>query len=322
MTFILHDESVNTYGFRMLTSGANLEEFRKNPVMFLNHEDWNLPIGRWENIRIEGDRILADALFDENDPRAQQVKAKVEGGFLRAASVGMWPPELLSDAAELKLPGQTMPTVLKWTMREASMVTIGANHNALAMYDRTTGARIDLTDSSSVIRLMDSNIKTNNTIMLKTLKSILHLQDTTSEEEIAAAVNELNAEKERLAAENQTLKDAAAAQAAERRQRQQAEAAALVDAAVKAGRINAPGRENFLKFFDTDFDTAKATLEAIPVRQRIAPLVGKTDTTELKDFAGDWDELFRNEKLQELKDKDPDLFKQKFREKFGKEYIG
>ena len=30
-SFVLHDETVNTYGFRMLTSGANLEEFRKNP---------------------------------------------------------------------------------------------------------------------------------------------------------------------------------------------------------------------------------------------------------------------------------------------------
>lgn len=39
-TFVLHDETVNTYGFRMLTSGANLEEFRKNPVILLNHKDW------------------------------------------------------------------------------------------------------------------------------------------------------------------------------------------------------------------------------------------------------------------------------------------
>lgn len=37
-TFVLHDETVNTYGFRMLTSGANLEEFRKNPVILLNHK--------------------------------------------------------------------------------------------------------------------------------------------------------------------------------------------------------------------------------------------------------------------------------------------
>ena len=41
-TFVLHDETVNTYGFRMLTSGANLEEFRKNPVILLNHKDLSL----------------------------------------------------------------------------------------------------------------------------------------------------------------------------------------------------------------------------------------------------------------------------------------
>lgn len=82
-TFVLHDESVNTYGFRMLTSGANLEEFRKNPVLFLNHKDWELPIGRWENIRIEGTRILADAVFDENDEEAIKVMKKVETDFVR-----------------------------------------------------------------------------------------------------------------------------------------------------------------------------------------------------------------------------------------------
>ena len=110
-TFVLHDETVNTYGFRMLTSGANLEEFRKNPVILLNHKDWELPIGRWENIRIEGTQILADALFDEKDDEAVKIADKVEGGFLRMASMGAWPPEEVSDAAALTLPGQTLPTV-------------------------------------------------------------------------------------------------------------------------------------------------------------------------------------------------------------------
>ena len=96
-TFILHDETVNTYGFRMLTSGANLEEFRKNPVMLLNHDDWKMPIGRWENIRIEGTQILADAVFDEADPRAVEVQKKVDTDFLRMASIGAWAQET-SDA--------------------------------------------------------------------------------------------------------------------------------------------------------------------------------------------------------------------------------
>ncbi len=109
LTFVLHDESVNTYGFRMLTSGANLEEFKKNPVMLLNHDDYSLPIGRWENIRVEGGKILADAVFDEGDARAAEVKRKVENDFIRMASIGAWPPEEKSDAYDLMLPGTNTP---------------------------------------------------------------------------------------------------------------------------------------------------------------------------------------------------------------------
>ena len=80
-TFVLHDETVNTYGIRMLTSGANLEEFRKNPVILLNHKDWELPIGRWENIRIEGTQILADALFDGGEDCRQGLRPIPAHGF-------------------------------------------------------------------------------------------------------------------------------------------------------------------------------------------------------------------------------------------------
>ena len=70
-TFCVHDESVNTYGFRMLTSGANLEEFKKNPVVLYNHNDWETPIGRGENVRVEDGRILVDVVFDEEDDSRQ-----------------------------------------------------------------------------------------------------------------------------------------------------------------------------------------------------------------------------------------------------------
>ena len=123
-TFILHDETVNTQGFRMLTSGADLSVFKNNPVMLLNHDDWDPPIGRWENIRVEGTQILADAVFDEDDERAVAVMGKVERGFLKAASIGGWPGKS-SDDPSLMLPGQTYPTMVTWTAREASICTIG-----------------------------------------------------------------------------------------------------------------------------------------------------------------------------------------------------
>ena len=89
LTFVLHDESVNTYGFRMLTSGANLEEFKKNPVMLYMHEREKGVIGRWDNIRTEGSKLIADAVFDENNPLGKEVKERVDSGFLRSASVSV-----------------------------------------------------------------------------------------------------------------------------------------------------------------------------------------------------------------------------------------
>lgn len=322
-TFVLHDESVNTYGFRMLTSGANLEEFRKNPVLFLNHKDWELPIGRWENIRIEGTRILADAVFDENDEEAIKVMKKVETDFVRMASVGAWPPEEVSDAPELKLPGQTMPTVTQWTVREASVVTIGANHNALVMYDRQTGKQIDLTDATSVVRLMDINIHSNTENMNENLKGVLKLQDSATEADIVGAVKTLIANNDRLSEENRVLKEEKAEQERIRMEAQRAEGVALVDAAVKDGRIDAAGRNAYLALFDKDFESAKAVLAAIPHRQSVVSQIDAAkgqQQTELADLASKtWDELDRAGRLVELKDKAPELYREKFKARFGTE---
>ena len=199
LTFVLHDESVNTYGFRMLTGGANLEEFRKNPVMLLNHDDYSLPIGRWENIRVEGGRILADAVFDEGDPRAAEVKRKVENDFIRMASIGAWPPEEKSDAYDLMLPGQTLPTVTRWTVK------IGANHNALVFYDRESKQIIDLNDKGNLVRLMDHSNNPKKQIKMSVLTGVLKLQDSASEAEIVTAIQGIIANADRLEKENKTL---------------------------------------------------------------------------------------------------------------------
>lgn len=323
-TFVLHDDTVNTYGFRMLTSGANLEEFRKNPVMFINHRDWELPPGFWENIRAEDGKIIAEAVFDEEDEVAMKLVHKIEGGFLRMASIGAWPPEEVSDAAELKLPGQTLPTVTRWTVREASIVTIGANHNALVMYDRQTGKQIDLTDASSVIRLMDQHKHSNNeSNMNKTLKEVLKLQDTAAESDVLAAVEMLIKNNDQLSRENKQLKEAAEQEATRRKETQKAEAIKLVDAAISDGRINAAGKEAYLKLFDTDFESAKATLEAVPKRKSVTELIREGERqqqVELSDLKNkSWDELDKAGRLVELKDKAPELYREKFKAEFGVE---
>lgn len=328
-SFILHDETVNTYGFRMLTSGANLEEFRKNPVLFFAHREYELPIGRWENIRVEGTQILADPVFDMDDPEAAKIAGKVERGFIRAASIGTWAPEEVSKDPNLKLPGQTGPTVTKWTVREASIVAIGANHNALRMYDRTTGESLDLEDRSTVLRLMDSSIKNTD---MKNLKSILKLQDGASDADVEAAVQKLQQDNEDLQQQNQTLEGEKATleqenttlrneKAAAEQQRlsdQKAEAQRLVDAAVRDGRINASGKEAFIALFDADFEKAKATLNAIPRPKSVQQHHAESAAALSDKYSGkSWNELDREGLLVKLRDEAPEIYREKFREEFG-----
>lgn len=318
--FVLHDETLNTHGFRMLTSGANLDEFRKNPVMLLNHNDWSMPIGRWENIRTENGRIVADPVFDEQDPVGREVKRKVDGDFVRMASIGAWPPDEVSDAIELKLPGQQRPTVTRWTVREASIVTIGGNHNALAFYDRQSGQLIDISDNSNVIKLFDkSEIQIKS--KMKVIAGILNLADTATETDVAAAVRLVLSDRDRLKTENSTLQGRIDELNEAEKAAKTAEAIALVDAAIKEGKLEAKAKESYLKLLDSDFDNAKATLEAIPKRQSIAMQIdaaqgqSATELSNLKKLT--WDELDKAGKLVTLRDKYTDLYDEKFEARFG-----
>lgn len=304
----------------MLTSGANLEEFRKNPVMLLNHNDWSMPIGRWDNIRVENGKILADPVFDEQDPVGREVKRKVDGDFVRMASIGAWPPDEVNDAIELKLPGQQRPTVTRWTVREASIVTIGGNHNALAFYDRQSGQLIDISDNSNVIKLFDKMNNQSNKSM-KILTGILNLADTATENDVAAAIRLVMSDRDRLKTENTTLQQRIDEVNNAAKQARTAEAISLVDEAIKDGRLEAKAKDSYLKLFDTDFDNAKTTLGAIPKRASIAAQIDSAagqSATELADLKGkSWEDLDRAGKLVILRDKYPDLYAEKFEARFG-----
>lgn len=318
-SFVLHDETVNTHGFRLLTSGANLTEFRKNPVMLLNHNDWSMPIGRWDNIRVEGTQILADPVFDIVDPVGAQVKSKVDNDFVRAASIGAWPPEQMVDDTALRLPGQTGPTVTKWTVREASIVTIPANHNSIAFYDRTTGKMVD---SCDVLKLFDISQKTpKKEPEMKSLLTLLKLADTATEAEAHAAMQLVMNDRDRLKAENTTLTGRIDELNTADKARKKAEAIALVDAAVKDGRIDATAKESYLLLFDKDHESAKTALAAIAKRNSVAGQIQNQQGADNVEFADlqkqSWEELDKAGRLVMLRDKYPDLYAEKFEKRFG-----
>ena len=328
-TFCVHDESVNTYGFRMLTSGVNLEEFRKNPVVLYNHNDWDEPVGRGENTRVEDGRILVDIVFDEEDDKGKKIAGKVDRGFLRMASIGAWPPEEVSDDPALKLPGQTGPTATRWTMREISVCPIGSNHNALAMYDRVSGDRINLNDRQALIHLMDNN---NISINHKTpsnmsyLTQMLKLSDSASDQAVQEAVQGLitlrdnqQAEIATLKTEKQGLQNRVSAYETAEKETNKQKAVTLLDAAVKDGRIDAKGRDSWLEDFADNFAKAEVRLSSITVRQPVSPQVqaGGTATGNVRLRDMSFKEILDKDMLKELK-KDKELYREKFCQAYGK----
>jgi len=326
-TFILTDESLNTYGFWLPLSGAQLDQFRRNPIMlWMHNRAWRgtkediLPIGRWDNIRVEKGKLLADAVFDENDEFAAAIADKVENNILRMASCGIRVIESSSDPKHLK-PGQTCETPTKWALREASIVDIGANDNALSLvfYDDQDEI-INLSDNQAAMPLktLDTNSQTQTN--MKKLFKLMELAEDAGEDKAIEKFQALVARAENAEAAQQNaekkLSDLQAAELAGR----QGEAKDLLDAAVKDGRVNADSRKNWEKLFEADHNSAKLSLASIPVRKSVKDQLGDEGEDKEREPLSkmSWDELDKNGKLRNLKDKYPDLYSEKFEAKFGK----
>ena len=103
------------------------------------------------------------------------------------------------------------------------------------------------------------------------------------------------------------------------RETRKAQAVSLVDAAVKDGRIDASGRDAWLKDLENDFENASVRLSSITRRQTVATQVipeGKSGAITLRDMT--FQDILKADRLKELK-QDKELYRQKFREAYGHE---
>lgn len=320
---VISDENLNSYGFWILTDGIDITQFTRNPIMlwmhnraYMGREDEVLPIGKIEDLKLENGVLTGLPVFDQNDEFAKKIEAKWEAGILNMCSPGLQIIEE-SEAPQWIKPGQRRMTVLKSKLREVSIVDMGSNDNALglALYDKE-GKLITLADGEECpVQLINSTNQSNENMKLIALS--LGLPESATESEINAKVAELSAE-------NKVLKDEKTARELADKTAQTNQAIALVDAAVKEGRINASAKESFLKLFANDFDSAKLSLDAIPARQDVAGAIANNEGGDSSKIAGfqklSWDELDKQGKLETVKLSFPDIFAEKFKEKFNKDY--
>lgn len=165
--FIMSDQSrINRYGYRVLVSGIKILDFT---IALDSHDADKRSIGRWENIRVEGDRLLGRLYYNMNNPRAVEIYEDVESGNQNGVSMGLIPNKGgWSSAPEHLLNGQESPTLVKCEMYECSPTNIPADAGAVRLYADNQGKVLQL----SAVPILNSKPPT---VMNKQLKQLLAL---------------------------------------------------------------------------------------------------------------------------------------------------
>lgn len=126
--FVASTENVARDGWIVVQEGAQLENYRKNPVFLWMHNYYQLPIGRVSPIAVENKQLVIDVAFDQSDEFAKSVERKYREGYLSAVSIG-WSVE------EYERPKNEMDNVriTKWELLDISAVTVPGDPDALMM---------------------------------------------------------------------------------------------------------------------------------------------------------------------------------------------
>lgn len=109
--FIVGDESLNTYGTWLLNAGADMSYIDKFSPAYYDHKDWEVPIGHWENIKLNSKgQWEAEIVIDGADEREKMYIRKIENGDIKGASFGLDILAVSEEPLYLKQ-GQTRATV-------------------------------------------------------------------------------------------------------------------------------------------------------------------------------------------------------------------
>lgn len=318
--YILSDSSVNEYGFRLLTSGYQLGSFQKNPIGYYMHRREDGIVLKWEELRVEDDKVLGTPVINLSNGRGVQTCDEAENGFLNAASVGHIVVLEYSTDPELMLPGQTGPTITRWYNKECSLVDIPGNCNALTrLYDA----------QENEINLMDLNItppvlSATRQQIIKELGVVLQLADEPNDKTIIAAVQDLAAKVEYTTEENKTLRNDKQALQLQiddlKSARNRFEITALLDRALEDKKVTIELRNKLAVDYAANPIGLRDLIAAMPAYRSIAAQL-KSKQQDNTEALWLWDDYEKNDptgkKLKDLKANDAVRYKELFDKKFN-----
>ena len=319
---IISTSGLNCYGGRVLTSGIDLTQFRKNPLLLWMHrrsfDRDAMPIGRIDNLRTDGDRLIGTPVFDQNDEFAKKIESKWENGFLRMASAGIEIIET-SDAPEHLLQGQTRRTITRCRLEEVSIVDMGGNDEALQLYDRSGKVlKLAAGEDNDALPLLapekkddpsgtapdgKDNNQTNKSTqsMNKEFLQLLGLSETATEQEAVGALRLLKEKADKV----ETL--------------QLASITAVVDGAIAEKRITADKKEHFVNIGKAaGIDSLRTTLSLMQPVRKPTEVIRQTDAPrddEPKTYAKLSD--VPADQLEKLREQRPQDYERLYKAEYG-----
>jgi HK97 family phage prohead protease len=143
---VASDFSLDSYGTRIDPAGWDLEQFKHNAVICLQHDSYSgLPVATAipESIRIENGKLLMTVQFPPagTSDDADEAFGLIAAGILRGVSVGFDPSEWEDKTEQLPDGSQiTVRIYRKQRLMEVSFVTIPSNDNGLVVRARELNA--------------------------------------------------------------------------------------------------------------------------------------------------------------------------------------
>ena len=258
----LTNDTLNSYGYRVLTEGVDISQYERNPILLYMHNRGKA-IGLIKDIRKENGEITGEPVFDEATELSSQCRKQWDFGSLRMVSIGFEVIETSEDPKHL-VPGQRYATVTKARLIEVSLVDIGANNDAIRLHK--DGKLITLSEGAECpLPLLNHNTNhnTRQEMDIKTLAQQLGLPETADEAAVTAKLAELKGSKEesdKMRAENEQLK--------------LAQLTAAVDPADKKQHFIEMGKK-------LGINDLNATLDAISPAHKLSDLIQSSAAEEI-----------------------------------------
>ena len=304
----LTNDSLNSYGTRVLTYGLDIEQYNRNPVLLWMHYRGQV-IGTVTDLRREHGEITGLLNFDEASELSQRCKKQWEFGSLRMVSVGIDILEWSNDP-NLAVEGQTMATITKSKLTEVSVVDIGANDDAIRLNYQGQQLNLSAGGACPLPSLYNQSNQPQSTypteMDTKVLALKLGLPEGADETAIYAKIDEIKA----TSTEVETLR-------AEKEAVIQREVEALVDGAVAEKKIELKMRDHFLQLGKSvGADNLRTTFQSMSPREKLsATLNSSGQAVQPKTYAKLSD--VPSEELMQLRESDPDRYKQLYKAEYG-----